>query len=111
MMNRSIKWLTGFAVVVVVFGIMAARLSAGEEKPKPKVINVKCPIMGGKVDPEKVAQKLTREFKEQKIGFCCGMCPMKWDKLTDEQKQAKLEKLKKEAATEKPKDGHEGHKH
>jgi hypothetical protein len=33
---------------------------------------------------------LTRDFNGQKVGFCCDGCPPAWDKLTDEQKTAKL---------------------
>jgi len=57
-------------------------------------VNTKCPIMGGKIDPANVPAKLTRMFKGQKVGFCCGGCPAKWDKLTDEQKEAKLNAVK-----------------
>jgi len=55
-----------------------------------KVVNTKCPIMGGKVDPDKVPDKLTRVFKGRKVGFCCGGCPKKWDALSDEEKETKL---------------------
>ena len=56
-----------------------------------KPVNTHCPIMGGKIDPDNIKPELTRQFKGQTIGFCCGMCPAKWDKLSDEQKQAKLD--------------------
>jgi hypothetical protein len=59
-----------------------------------KVVNVRCPITGNKIDPDKVPADLTREWKGQKIGFCCAACPPAWDKLTDEQKQAKLDAAK-----------------
>ncbi len=62
-----------------------------------KIINVRCPMMGTTLKLEKVTEKLTREFKDQKIGFCCGGCPTAWDGLSDEQKEAKL---KKASATE-----------
>lgn len=54
------------------------------------VVNSKCPIMGGKIDPAKVPADLTREYKGQKVGFCCAGCPATWDKLTDAEKDAKL---------------------
>jgi hypothetical protein len=38
-----------------------------------------------------VPATLTREFKGQKVAFCCGGCPAAWDKLTDEQRRAKLD--------------------
>ena len=51
-----------------------------------RVINTKCPIMGGKVDPATVPPNLVREFGGKKIGFCCAGCPPKWDALADEKK-------------------------
>lgn len=58
------------------------------------VVNDRCPIMGGKIDPAKVPAALTREFNGHKVGFCCGGCPAAWDKLSDTEKQAKLDKVK-----------------
>jgi hypothetical protein len=55
-----------------------------------KVVNTICPIEGGAVDPNKVPDSLTREFKGQKVGFCCAGCPAKWDALSDAEKEAKL---------------------
>jgi hypothetical protein len=46
--------------------------------------------MGGAVDPNTVPDSLTREFKGQKVGFCCGGCPGTWDKLSDAEKEAKF---------------------
>ena len=54
------------------------------------VVNTKCPIMGNTINPAKVPASLTRDYKDQKVGFCCGMCPGQWDKMTDAQKDAKL---------------------
>ena len=54
--------------------------------------NTHCPIMGSPIDPAAVPAHLTREFKGKKVAFCCGGCPAAWDKLTDDQKQAKLDK-------------------
>ena len=55
-----------------------------------KVVNAKCPIMGGAVDPAKVPAKRTRTHKGQEVGFCCGGCLPKWDDLSVEDKDAKL---------------------
>lgn len=56
-----------------------------------KFVNVRCPIMAGNaIDPAKVTAKLTRTYKGKKVAFCCNGCPVKWDKLTDEEKHAKL---------------------
>jgi len=62
-------------------------------KPKAadnKTVNSVCPMMGGKFNPNKVDAKLVREYKGQKVGFCCGGCPQKWDKLSNTQKDRKL---------------------
>ncbi len=60
--------------------------------PKKGPVNTRCPIMGGKIDPEKVPAALVRSYNGQKVGFCCGSCPMAWEKLTDAQKDAALKK-------------------
>jgi Cu(I)/Ag(I) efflux system membrane fusion protein len=57
---------------------------------KAKIVNARCPIMGGAIDPARVSDSLTRDYKGQKVAFCCGGCPASWDKLTPEQKDAKL---------------------
>ena len=56
--------------------------------------NAKCPMMGGKIIPTKVTPQLTRNFKGKKVAFCCAGCLAPWDKLSDEQKQAKLDTAK-----------------
>jgi len=60
----------------------------------PTFVNAVCPLMGSPIKPEKVTASLTREYKGQKVGFCCAGWPEEWDKLTDAQKEAKLEKAK-----------------
>ena len=52
------------------------------------IVNARCPIMGGKP-----VATLTRDYNGQTVGFCCGMCPGQWDRLTDAQKDAKLAKV------------------
>jgi len=61
-----------------------------EGAEKSKVVNTKCPILGTAINPATVPPGLTRLYKGQKVGFCCGGCPESWDKLSDEQKDAKL---------------------
>jgi hypothetical protein len=57
------------------------------------VVNTRCPMMGTEIDPENVPENLTRPYKGKTIGFCCGGCPQAWDRLSDEQKTAKLSNL------------------
>jgi hypothetical protein len=78
---------------VLVVGLTACKeeKNAGGEAGKTVAcVNGACPITGNPIDPAKVPVSLTRDFKGQKVGFCCGGCPGPWDKLTDEQKTAKL---------------------
>ncbi len=61
---------------------------------KPKFANVRCPIMGSPINPDKVSKDLIRDHKGQKVAFCCKGCPAQWDKLTDTQRALKLAKVK-----------------
>ena len=61
------------------------------EQEDAGVVNKRCPIMGTKIDPAEVPEKLTREFKDKKVGFCCPGCPAKWDRLSEEEKEKKIE--------------------
>jgi len=67
-----------------------AKVTAAHVAIRPRVINTKCPLMGGAVDPKKVAPALYRRHKDKGVGFCCPGCPAAWDKLTNAEKQAKL---------------------
>jgi len=64
---------------------------------KVAVVNGTCPITGGALGQDGVVARLTRDYKGQKIGFCCDGCPESWDKLTDAEKNAALGKAKKPA--------------
>jgi len=55
-----------------------------------KFVNDRCPIMGSPIDPKNVPDNLTRVYKGKKVAFCCGGCPGEWDKLSDQEKEAKL---------------------
>ena len=80
--------------------LMAARLNiqtahvALAKHVKPTFVNAVCPLMGSPIKPEKLTASLTREYKGQKVGFCCAGCPGAWDKLTDVQKEEKLAEAK-----------------
>jgi hypothetical protein len=62
---------------------------------KAGLVNTLCPITGGALPPGGVPERLTREYKGQKIGFCCDGCPESWDRLTAAEKDAALAKAKK----------------
>jgi len=78
---------------------------------KPKFANVSCPIMGAPIKPDKVAKNLIREYKGQKVAFCCAGCPGMWDKLSDSDKTSKLVKVAPAPKVPSPKMNHSGHKH
>lgn len=74
---------------------------------KPAFANALCPIMGSPITPDKVSSDLIRDYKGQKVAFCCAGCPAKWDGLTDTQKAARLAeaqaaKTKSQPATQAP---------
>ncbi len=70
---------------------LQGKLKDAEKHAAGKFVNVSCPIMAkNAIDPAKVTAKLTRTYKGKKVAFCCAGCPAKWDKLTDEEKHAKL---------------------
>jgi hypothetical protein len=77
--------------------IQTAQVALGKHV-EPTFVNAVCPMMGSPIKPEKVTAGLTREYKGQKVGFCCGGCPEAWDKLTDVQKEEKLAKAKAKSA-------------
>ncbi|MEM6468006.1 MAG: hypothetical protein AAF802_00450 [Planctomycetota bacterium] len=52
--------------------------------------NEKCPMLEGKP-----LERLTTDYKGMTIGFCCEGCPEKWAALSDEEKAARFEKVKK----------------
>ncbi len=54
-------------------------------------VNARCPIMGNPINPENVTDDLTREFRGQKVAFCCAACPSQWDELSGEEKAEKLQ--------------------
>ncbi len=86
--------------------MLAAINEAIGKHVKPEFANSLCPILRAPIEPDKVTEDLIREYKGQKVAFCCKGCPAKWDKLTDAEKDSKLAKAKPETAK-----NHSGHKH
>jgi hypothetical protein len=107
---RKTLTIAGIVLVVAAAGILAQQMTAGHHKTSTtapttapaQFANIKCPIMGSAIDPAKVTPALTREFKGQKVAFCCGECPPQWDKLSDKEKQAKLDAVKAPATSTQP---------
>ena len=78
---------------------------------KPRFANVRCPIMGAPIKPDKVTKDLIRDYKGQKVAFCCAGCPARWDKLSDSDKISKLAKVAPAPKVPSPKINHSGYKH
>lgn len=91
---RSLAMPAAFGLAcVLVVGLTACKdepKTSGDSAKTVACVNGTCPIMDIAIDQAKVPFSLTRDFNGQKVGFCCGDCPPAWDKLTDEQKTAKL---------------------
>jgi hypothetical protein len=56
--------------------------------------SLQCPIMGSPINIKMVDENLTREYKGQKVAFCCAGCPSAWDKLNNAEKHSKVPGLK-----------------
>ncbi len=98
---RTIAQAAALVAVVVLVGIFVATMGCGKDEKagmadpamKAKSVNSVCPIMGMKFDPMTVPDNRLRDFNGMKVGFCSDDCPKEWDKLTDAEKQAKLDKV------------------
>jgi hypothetical protein len=103
-------WVYVALIVVLVAGVSVVAyrqfaLAEGTNVKEPtsqptsaqaqKVVNARCPIMGTALKTDKVPEDLTRMYKGQKVGFCCGGCPSAWDKMSDAEKDKALEKAGK----------------
>ncbi len=58
----------------------------------PAAMN-RCPMTGKKIGQMDLPDSQTRLYKGKKIGFCTPACPLLWDKLTDQEKDQKLETM------------------
>lgn len=52
------------------------------------ISNKRCPM----VPADPINPKVTTSFKGKTVGFCCPGCIEDWDRLTEDQKQARLNK-------------------
>jgi hypothetical protein len=85
--------------ILVVVAVLAAGCSKGtapsgggetKEAAMVTVVNSVCPIMNTAIDRTQVPASLVVDFEGQKVGFCCGQCPSQWQRLSEDQKRAKL---------------------
>lgn len=111
MKNHTFRWPPADVVAMVAIALLTLSIAGCEKEPAPPAkpaqpstapaeeataavevafANVKCPMMGTKIDPTNVPASLIREFKGKKVAFCCPECPGAWDELSDEEKKSKL---------------------
>ena len=91
--NRAAVLLLGGALILSLAFIAACEKSEPQSATSTAAAtyaNANCPMMGSKIDATAVTSNLVREFEGQKVAFCCGGCPGKWDKLPDDEKTQKL---------------------
>jgi len=57
---------------------------------KVTVVNSVCPIAGDDFETKERSSDLVRQVNGEKVGFCCDTCTAKFDKMSEEKKQAVL---------------------
>ena len=87
-----------YVVGLLLLGVVVGCDSSTPDTALGDPVNDHCPIMGGEV----TADGGQAVWNGQVIGFCCPECQPAWEKLSDEEKSAKLAK----AGDHSPEDGH-----
>lgn len=89
---RALKLCASFAVVIgaLVLGGCANKDKMdgdmSETRPMETSMNMTCPMMDDHdADPE-----VTVTYKGKKVAFCCEKCIGGWEKLSDEERDARL---------------------
>lgn len=87
-------------------GATAERAAAADGRVA--VVNAWCPVMPGVragSGGRGVLPELTRAWRGQTIGFCCGECPAQWDAMSDAEREAAMKDAMagaERAGTERP---------
>ncbi len=83
---RLVLFLSLPAVMAVIVGCGTTAPTNGSASSKTCNGNAVCPLSGKVINPAVP----TREYNGGTVCFCCPHCPQAWDKLSDDQKKAKL---------------------
>ena len=67
------------------------QISQSKCMEKLPIFNYHCPISGKQLDMMNIPGNLTTMYKGKKVGFCCQACQPVWDKMSDTEKNKKLE--------------------
>lgn len=78
--------LVVFFACIIGVAVLAGCSPTNSSTAATAPVNTLCPIMGHEV----AANGGSTTWNGQTIGFCCEGCLPKWDKLSDEDKAAKL---------------------
>lgn len=83
------------ALLLAAATLMWAGLGCSTSHPAPttKYANVNCPISGEKIQPANLPPGLVRQFKGCNVAFSSEANAQQWDKLSDQDKQQKLNKV------------------
>lgn len=73
-----------------------AKVSCQKCTDKMPVCNNRCPISGKEIDSANPPASCM--YEGMKLGFCCENCKAKWDKCSDEEKNAKLKEIMPESS-------------
>lgn len=73
--------------------LIASDARRGTSVGVKSVSNEYCPITGNRIDPRNVSASLTREFRGQRLGFCVAASPDLWDKLSEAERETRLESV------------------
>lgn len=82
------KHLLLAALACAALALAACKSTEGDSMDSAgmQTANTMCPMMPDhEVDPE-----VTTTYEGQTVGFCCSDCVPKWNALSDEQKEARL---------------------
>ena len=88
--------VVGCEALLLVTAMLAwAGLGCSTSGPGPvtKYANVNDPINGEKIQPASVQPGLIRQFKGANVAFSNEAAAQQWDKLSDQEKQQKLNKV------------------
>ena len=83
------KFFSLTALALSLAGTLALSPLRADEAPKTETTEVRvCPMAGKAVKGDGAA---STTFKNYKVFFCCGGCKGKFEKLSDDEKQAKID--------------------
>lgn len=82
----------GFAAVAGLSGCASSGSQNGTQAGASMgFVNARCPMRPDCTNP----LSTSTDYKSQNVGFCCAGCVGQWNKLTDEQRDERLARVRK----------------